>query len=523
MNSLELFYRQNGYLEARIIEYDVRIDSVHHRVYIRINIDEGEPTLVEGVGIFGNQYFNDAELLRLIPIKSETRLMEKEVEISTLALLKRYADSGFIETTVHPEIRVNSESHRALVDFIIIERTRFLNGENHLVGLKKTHPKVVQRELLFKAGEFVDYSKFLESQSRLYLTGLFQSVFLQPVPPMNGDSLVKDIRIELLENKYREFNVSIGYGTLDKLRGKMEIYSTNLRGYGRKAGLNTKLSFIQQEVELAYTEPCTFGSRWRTDLNLIAGYQDEPGYSLRRALVRATVGRQFLSRSNFNLSYRREQSSFRKVKVKEVPITQNPSVQSLKLSLILENRDNIFETRKGLYLELNQEIGGHYFQNMPRFMKSSVKFKYFKSTGMFILGTAIDVGWMKAEGGLSAIPLQERFYTGGPNSIRGFGYEQVGPLDSQGTPSGGCARIVWNCLEIRRHLYKMIGMTFFLDAGNVWRGLDEVRLNSLRLSPGVGLRFDTPIGVARLDLGINVDRRIGEKQFRWVFNIGQMF
>jgi translocation and assembly module TamA len=74
---------------------------------------------------------------------------------------------------------------------------------------------------------------------------------------------------------------------------------------------------------------------------------------------------------------------------------------------------------------------------------------------------------MDSFGSDKEIPLNERFYTGGPTSLRGFGYQLVGPLASEGEPKGGKFKIVWNVLEFRRSIYKIIGGAVFVDAGNI--------------------------------------------------------
>jgi outer membrane protein insertion porin family len=236
------------------------------------------------------------------------------------------------------------------------------------------------------------------------------------------------------------------------------------------------------------------------------------------------LGRQYLEYFNIMLTYRHERTKLSDIRILEIPGDININLRSFKISFIYDNRNNLFNTTKGFYFELSNELGGTFTEKINGFLRSIGRLKYFFSWNQStIMGTSLELGWMEAQGGLSAIPLQERFYTGGPNSLRGFRYHRVGPLDQKGIPIGGRFKLVWNVLEVRRTIYKMIGLAIFTDLGNVWSEPKEFHLRDIRFSPGIGLRFDTPIGVARLDLGINMSRRKGEPATQWIFSIGQPF
>jgi len=126
-------------------------------------------------------------------------------------------------------------------------------------------------------------------------------------------------------------------------------------------------------------------------------------------------------------------------------------------------------------------------------------------------------------GASEEIPLNERFYTGGPTSLRGFGYQLVGPLDENGKPLGGQFKIVWNLFELRKAIYKLLGAAAFVDIGNVWTDIGAFRMGDLRPSVGIGLRFNSPIGIVRLDYGVNVDRKEMESQSKLFLSMGQAF
>ena len=524
LENVILFYQQNGYLGAQITDTVVNIDSTEWVVHVYIQISEGELTRVEGVAVFGNAVFTDSLLLRKIGIKAGDPFKRMKIQDASLSILSLYANKGYLEAEVKPDIRINSETHRALIDFGIQEKTQFTIGEIHLEGLKKTRPRVIRRELLFRRGEVINYSRLLESQRKLYLTGLFQSVFIRPQPPAGGDSTRKDVLVQLQENESFEFNLAVGYGSVEKARTRIEAFNTNLAGTALKAGLTTRISFVGRGVEASFTEPWTLGFRWRTDVNLVFEYLEEPGYDLTRKGGRLVIGRTFGKRSTASLTYRYEDAKLSNVQVSPIPRELKTNVRSLMLSLIHDTRDNLFNSKHGTYLEWNNELAGSFLRGTDTFVRSIGRFKYFHSwRPSTIVATAVEIGWMDFFGTSKDIPLNERFYAGGPNSLRGFGYRLVGPLDAERDPIGGRVKVAWNIVEIRQSLYKMIGLAFFADVGNVWAQPKDLHFGDLRTCAGLGLRANTPIGIVRLDYGINLRPEKEEPSAKLYFNMGQAF
>jgi len=524
LKNLALFYQQNGYLEIQILDTQVNIDSIQREAEVQVSLSEGELTLVEGVAALGNTVFSDSLLLQRIKIKPGDPFRQKRIQDATLSLLTLYANNGYLDAEVKTDIRINPETHRALIDFGIEEKTRFTISEIRLEGAKKTKPKVIKRELLFRPKDVVNYSRLLESQRRLYLTGLFQSVFIRPQPPLDGDSVTKDIVVELKESEPLEFNIAVGYGSVEKGRARVEVFNTNLLGTARKAGLATRISFVGRGIEASFTEPWTLGLRWRTDVNLLWEYAEEPGFNLTRKGGRLIFGRTFGKRSTASLTYRYDDVRLSNILIRTIPDQLKTNLRTLTLSLIYDTRDNLFNSTQGLYLEWSNELAGSFLKGTNTFVRSQGTIKYFypwkRST---IIGSALEIGWMDFFGESRDIPLNERFYAGGPNSLRGFGYQLVGPLDAEEVPLGGRLKVVWNLLEIRQSLYKMIGMVAFADVGNVWSEPEDLHLGDIRTCLGFGLRANTPIGIVRTDYGLNLKPQKEEPGWKLYFNMGQAF
>ncbi|MDD3732758.1 MAG: outer membrane protein assembly factor BamA [candidate division Zixibacteria bacterium] len=524
IENLTLFYHQNGYLEAVVVDTIVTVDSTAARVDIHLKIDEGVQTHLEGIAIFGNTAFEDSLLRGKVRMKNGEPFRRSLIQEGMMSMLSLYAENGHLDAVIRPEIRINSDVHLAAVDFIVTERFPSTIAEIRVEGNVKTKPSVILRELTFRPGEIVRYSRLMASQRRLYLTGLFESVFIHPRPPANGDSTRRDIVIEIKENLSSEYNIAVGYGSVDKVRSRMEVFTRNLAGTARKIGTTLNASFIRRSIEGSFTEPWTLGTRWHTDINLRFEFIEEPGYDLSRYGGRLTTGRTLGNNTNLSFTYRFEEGELRHIEVADIPASYDPRVRSLILSLTYDTRDNLFNPTRGTYLEWTNELAGAFLKGNNTFARTGINMKCFWPVRReTVLGTALEIDWMDYFGSSEEIPLSERFYAGGPNSLRGFEYRKVGPLQNNDIPIGGNFKIIWNIAELRHTLYRMIGVVGFVEVGNVWSRARYFRLADLRGDTGVGLRVNTPLGIIRLDWGINLDPRPYEPRSRIYFNMGQAF
>jgi len=258
LDNIALSYKQQGYLESKIADYQVEKDTAKKAVYITIDIDEGIRTFVESVSLSGNEFFSGKALGKVITLREGEPLLQKKIDESTTRVLNYYSNNGFLDAQVQTDIKVLADSQMAFVNFVIREGPQYRIDDIQLNGLTITKPHVVTRELTFKKGEVVDYSKLLNSQRLLYLTGLFQSVYISLRPASEQDSTLKIVLVDLKDKIPAQFNISGGYGSVEKFRIKTEVYNDNISGSARKAGIALKYSSLYLGAEASFTEPWTF-------------------------------------------------------------------------------------------------------------------------------------------------------------------------------------------------------------------------------------------------------------------------
>jgi len=525
LDAITNFYINEGYLEAKINSFEVKLDTLEKKVDIEIKIEEGERSQIAGISFFGNHVVSDSVLLKLIKSQINKPFKKGVLEGDTYKLLTYYADRGYIEAKVEPSLKLNQEKHEVLIDFNIKEGAQVRIGEFKISGTKKTKTLIILRELEFKEGEVYSYGKILKSQRQLYLTGLFTSVFIRPEEKSTEFQTTRNIRIDIDEKKNGELNFGVGYGTLDRLRGSVELLQNNLFGTARQVGLSAFASFIARRVELSFTEPWLFSTKTKADLNGFIEKREEPGYDLQRYGGKFTLGRRFGNYTNLNLAYRYEIVKLStQVPPSSIKPNEKGNTRSLTFTIIRDTRDDIVNTTRGAYSSLDIESAGAFLKGTSTFIKFTLRQKYFYPImKRFILGTSVTVGWMGNYGLEKEIPIQERFFTGGASSVRGFKEKFIGPQNEFDNPVGGNVLLNINLFEIRYTFYKKMSAVVYMDLGNVWKDRSSLKNFHLREGMGIGLRYNSPLGILRFDYGIKLDRRVGESFGELYFSVGQAF
>ena len=139
-----------------------------------------------------------------------------------------------------------------------------------------------------------------------------------------------------------------------------------------------------------------------------------------------------------------------------------------------------------------------------------------------MVALAARLGLATPYGGTQDLPIEDRFYAGGANSVRGYREQRVGPLDAQGDPLGGNALVVLNA-EWRFPIWRVLGGVVFVDAGTVTSQVNQLAWDTFRVGTGGGLRLNTPVGPIRVDFGYALTPIPGEGRFQAYFALGNPF
>ena len=436
-------------------------------------------------------------------------------------------------------------------------------------GYDHTRPHVITREVQVKPNAPLREGQVVDSQRRLYNLGIFNRVTIVPQNPAGTDT-EKDIVVLVEEAKRYTIAYGGGFevqrlasttnptgGEVQAApRGIFEISKLNLTGRADSLSLKLRGSTLEGRALLGYSVPNTFGnSHFSFQATAYAEKtQDINTFSESRYEGSVQLTDQVSRRSTLLYRY-----SFRKVLVsnlqipsEEIPLFQQPTlVSQFGVSWVRDSRDNPADPSKGWLNSADLGVADTYIGSSASFLRflyqnSSYhpikrRFSFARSFRMGILSPyrdTIDLTFpLPTLTPLpQLIPLPERFFAGGGTSLRGFALNQAGPRDAiTGFPVGGQAMMVFN-QEFRfplrlPHAGNNLGGTIFYDGGNVYSKLSRVtlrwkppqpifdpanptkclynctnELNYFSNTVGVGIRYATPVGPVRVDLGYQMNR-----------------
>jgi outer membrane protein insertion porin family len=579
-------YRASGFRQAEVgSKLVTKYQNDPSLLAIEVVVKEGPQTRVAWVRIEGS-YTLPQEQLPEISTAEEQGFDESSLADDRDTILGKYFDNGFPNATVdvsYVAVPSTDSMPRVGVTFSIHEGEQFFVNRVFLDGLHHTRPGVARREMRVQAGAPLSQQEMLESQRRLYDLGLFKQVDTAIQNPEGTESR-KNVLVTAREADRYTFDYGVGFefqtgqpsfGTNQPLgqtgvspRVSFGVTRINVGGRHQTLTMKTNVSRLQQRGLINYDIPKLLNRDLRfsatayydntVDVSTFTSERLEGTLQALQALKRDATGRE-LTTLSYRFSYRRVQASNIEVTDNLIPLLSKPTRVGTPNFLYVRNRrDNDLESTRGNYTTVEGGVAASYFGSEADFSRLLIKNASYhtlfrnRSTGRgFVFARSTTVGVENPFGstvlldpsqtpiaGQTLVPLPERFFSGGGNSLRGFGLNQAGPRDAfTGFPVGGSAVFV-NNLEIRfpnvtvPYLLENIGFTIFHDMGNVFARpqemlpslgrfhqpnrqicfqppaygqLSQCNYNYASHALGVGVRYQTPIGPLRFDFGYNLN------------------
>ena len=555
LETIHIFYKNEGYLKAAVSNYQLKKDTLKKKVEIFIEINEGPLYKIKKIDFIGNKNLDLPFLLKNIPIVTDKAFNILSLERTKIDIISLYHQKGFLDVQVRFTYEPLKREEDIAVNFLIEEKTRYKIGAIRIEGLVKTKEYIVKREFRFKKGEYYSISNLLETQKYLYRTGLFYSVNIKNTAAVDGDSTKRDLLVKLKESEPGEFNVSLGYGSIEKIRLTSSVSYMNFFGRSYRGTILGRISNLEKRLETTLTDPWIFGIPVETSVGFEVASENQPSYDLLYYNYKLNFLKEFSYKFKNSILLEHGTGKYTDIKLDVLDEANRDSIDisdsllvillqnfnynidrsSIKFSLSRDQRDNIFNPKKGNYLESSiQYIGGKanllFFETYKsviknKILKLSINYRdYFSITKSGLLASSLDFGIMSFFDSSDLIfLLSDLFYAGGPNSLRGFGYREVGPKDKNGIARGGKLKIVWNVIEYRQKILNFLDGALFIDAGNVWNNVDDFNWNDIRFNYGLGVRLDSPIGLIRFDYALNPFPQEHEAGYQFWFGIGQAF
>jgi len=548
LQRIQAFYTDRGYPDARVTSFDVKLNNKQDAVDVVLTILEGEPVSIAAINFLGFDVIpadHFADLQGKIPLQvSRPRDRQLVVQAHEMAL-NELRDHGYPYANV-ATAETGADSKRATITFTAEPGTLAHFGETVITGNTTVGENVIRRELGFKPGDLYRRSVLQNTQRRLYGMTLFQFVNVETLEPDLQEAIVRT-KVTVAEGKHQRENLGVGYGTEEKVRVDGEYTHVNFLGAARSAGVHARWSSLDRGVRLQFNQPYFFQPHFSLGVDAQQWYTFTPAYNSTVTGGRATVLHRDGPATSWSVSIASEKTS--SAIAEEVlndpelrddlialgldPTTgkQEGTLSALGVDFQRSTADNLLNPTRGFQLGVHAEQAGVLLPGTFNYYSIAADTRHYQPIGEdFVLATRLQLGNIAATGAdATNVPFSKKYFLGGAATLRGWGRYEVGPL-SEGLPIGGNSFLAFS-IEGRAHLKGKLGGVLFLDAGNVWEDSGGFALNDLRYAVGPGLRYQTPVGPIRLDVGYQltpidellVNGAPQSHRFRIHFSIGQAF
>jgi outer membrane protein insertion porin family len=549
LDLLYRFYVAEGFLDARIDppRYTYRQENT---VDVTVSIYEGPQYFFGRVSFAGQRIYPDETLRGQIKDLLKQPYTEARVDDIPRRLEAYFKARGYydarVSATGSPE---RAKGGRVPVNVIVAPGPVYRFGEVSVTGLSRLHPSFVTKRFARLAGKVYSPGALDRKFRVLMQTGLFNVLQIKPVPA-EGDLLNLDISAE--EAKSKEFGISVGYGTYEGFILGLQFQERNLFDTGRPITASVELSQRGYKGEIVYEDPFLFDTEFDLQNRLSAFTFDYDGYSKFEVGDRIELLRRLTKQYQAGLVFAARHVQITSASIRDNLLgDMNYFIDSIGFTQTLDLRKNPRVSPSGFVANNTFDVATSALGSQIQEVRTTVGLAYFLpfSSKTFEPGTTAApdqsvpplLRWFQqsslafgARTGLlhslntsgpeaTALPIDERFFNGGANSVRSFGERDLGPHDPKGNPIGGEFYTIFN-VEYTFPLYgELEGATFF-DAGNLLRTSEHPGLlDNMRYAIGLGLRYKLPIGPIRLDYGFNPDPRRHEDSGAFHFSFGFAF
>src|SRR5713101_3132741 len=576
VQSITAFYKDRGYENVKV-EPDV-VDR-EPKIYVAFQITEGPQTVVENLVLQGNTRISGLELtpkggFRLRPGQP---FSPKGLADDRSHIMATYMDRGFLNSEFDSKVtRLPSDPHKVDVSYTISEKQQVKVNDVLLVGNKRTRPSLIDKTANITPETPLSQGRLLTGESKLHELGVFDWASVEPRRPITDQSN-EDVLVKVHEAGQNE--VTYGFGlevarrggnvpagtialpgqppitsgapnftaaekTFVSPRGSIGYTRYNVRGLAESVSISALLSRLDQRAVATYSQPHFRGSSWSSLFSSsIERTTENPTFAARFAegswQLEKPLNKDKTRRIQLRYRFRRTILSNLLIPGLVLPEDQRLRLSSLSATWIRDTRDKPLDASRGFYQTLDLGI-------TPKALGSSVNFarflgqsSYYKPFGATVWANRITLGLAKAFGN-SDVPTSEGFFSGGETTLRGFPINGAGPqrtvpaCSNPADPStcvnlevpvGGRQLFILNSeLRFPLGIKQGLGAAVFYDGGNVYRAINISHfVQDYTNTIGVGLRYKTPVGPIRFDIGRNLNPVTGVKATQFYITLGQAF
>ena len=537
---IETFYKNNGYSDFRLASSSVTFNENKSKVSVRAVISEGPRQRFGQTSFQGNTVYTSKDLAELVEYRRGKLFNQEKFDDTLRALQDKYADKGYLKALLKPEKVPNTASGELDISFNMTENNPIYVANIDIAGNKATKTYVIKREIVQKEGQVFSSGKIRRSQEKLFNLGFLDDIGVAINPTPDPDKV--DLVFDVAEGKPGMLTAGAGISSTDGLVGTLSLQHLNLLGRAYRTSLSWNFGKRVQDYALSWSTPWIGGHPTTLGMDIFNNRRYKPysdvlsAYTERRTGGKVTVGPRFEDdKYHLTTSY-----TYEKVRISEVDeafTTELPEGTSVNSSIYVEfardTRDNVWDPTKGSKASIGVDLTGGPLMGDVNYYKPNSTYthnlKLFSIDDYpFVFAISNKAGYGAGFGKTPRLPVNERYFLGGADTIRGYNNNgQIGPLN------GGKVYDILN-LEFHFPLAKekkrtIVQWAFFLDIGNSWDHFNNFSMrtgtgvNDLKMGAGFGIRFTTPAFPIRLDWGYGFNHKPGEQLSDIYFTLGNLF
>ena len=502
LEKLRAYYRDLGYLAVSVHSTIERLGP--DEIGLEVHITEGPLTRISRTSVIGGEDIENA-FGQLEGKPLSRALLNKSVS----QVVSKWRNKGY--AFARAEVETTIVAQQAELVLKLTSGPVCSLSAVHISGNKAVSENTISRGLTFQSGELFSEEALQKSQHLLYRAGVFRSVALA-LKDSSENRVDVDVRVS--ERPFQALRLGAGYDTDEDLWVSGAWTHRNFGGGARQLKLSGRISGKNRETVLGLRQPYFISSNnW---LNISGFVQRER----QAAFVQDELGG--------NLSLERNITTTADLIAQfsggVVDFSADSAFAEIKVGLLIDTRDDIFDPQSGMLAQFAVRERGQFLGSDSEFLQATAEGRWFRRVPLrSVLALRVQGGVIFELGKAGSVPNVERFFAGGLNSVRGWGLNELGPKDHQGDPTGGLSRVEMS-MEIRTQIFFSLGTAIFIDVGNVDAKSGAFNPGSLKYAVGAGLRYLSPVGPVRFDVGYRLsDDSTVQKRIQYHISLGQAF
>jgi outer membrane protein insertion porin family len=532
LDRIRALYLDNGFLDIAVAEPEIQLDTDRKKLRILIRVDEGPQYRIRDLAVKGNSLFSEAEIRGLITSQAGGIFSREMLQRDLVSITDRYAERGFLFADVAPVTDIQPADHTVSLALEITEGRQAFINRIEITGNVRTRDKVIRREIRLVEGDVFDSRLLRESRLNVTNLGFFEDVKVDTKRAAAEDRV--DLTIDVKEKPTGAFSIGGGYSSVDGFIGVASISQTNLFGYGKRFVVSGQYGENANRLNVVYTDPHFLDTDFLVEPRIFAlqtDYQNQQGFNQESAGASLTVGHYLFERVFGTLTYLYERTLIKDLAFNAPLLIQLQAAQgetftsALIFALARDTRDSPTEPTRGMRARFSFEYAGGFLDAESNYTVTTLELAHYWPLWWKLVGHLRgNIAYGEAFGETPLLPVQKRFFLGGANTIRGYENFSISPTSPITGGETGGNKAFWINGEILFPLYEPLKLrgVVFLDMGNAFAEPQDFSW-SVKYGAGFGVRFISPVGAIRLEVGFPLNPGPFDDAYKIIFSAGRLF